>query len=73
MRRGLFTLFVVIVLAGVGAPPVALPVWAQSILSGGTIEEIRVEGTQRIEPATVRSYMLVNPGQPLMRNDWTGR
>jgi outer membrane protein insertion porin family len=64
MRRGLFTLFVVIVLAGVGAPPVALPVSAQSILSGGTIEEIRVEGTQRIEPATVRSYMLVNPGQP---------
>ncbi|MEM7225869.1 MAG: outer membrane protein assembly factor BamA [Pseudomonadota bacterium] len=37
---------------------------AQSILSGGTIEEIRVEGTQRIEPATVQSYMQIDPGDP---------
>ena len=37
---------------------------AQSILSGGRIEAIRVEGTQRIEAATVRSYMRVNPGDP---------
>ena len=37
---------------------------AQSILEGGTIREIRVEGTQRIEPETVRSYMRVNPGDP---------
>jgi outer membrane protein insertion porin family len=36
---------------------------AQSILSGGTIEEVRVEGTQRIEPETVRSYLRVNPGE----------
>ncbi|MFQ5773193.1 MAG: outer membrane protein assembly factor BamA [Kiloniellaceae bacterium] len=35
---------------------------AQSILGEGTIREIRVEGTQRIEPETVRSYMRVNPG-----------
>ncbi len=34
----------------------------QSILSGGIIKEIRVEGMQRIEPETVRSYMRVNPG-----------
>ncbi|GAB4374737.1 MAG: outer membrane protein assembly factor BamA [Kiloniellaceae bacterium] len=39
-------------------------VGAQSILSGGRIEAIRVEGTQRIEAATVRSYMRVNPGDP---------
>jgi outer membrane protein insertion porin family len=37
---------------------------AQSILSGGRIDDIRVEGTQRIEAATVRSYMRVNPGDP---------
>lgn len=37
---------------------------AQSIGSPGIIEEIRVEGTQRIEPETVRSYMKVNPGDP---------
>ena len=35
---------------------------AQTELSGGTIKEIRVEGTQRIEPETVRSYMRINPG-----------
>ncbi|GAB4394837.1 MAG: outer membrane protein assembly factor BamA [Kiloniellaceae bacterium] len=38
--------------------------FAQSILSGGRIDAIRVEGTQRIEAATVRSYMRVNPGDP---------
>lgn len=38
--------------------------FAQSILSGGRIEAIRVEGTQRIDAATVRSYMRVNPGDP---------
>ena len=37
---------------------------AQSIMSGGTISEIRVEGTQRIEPETVRSYLRLNPGDP---------
>jgi outer membrane protein insertion porin family len=40
-----------------------VPADAQSILSGGIIEEIRVEGTQRIDPTTVRSYMRVNPGE----------
>ena len=40
------------------------PGWAQSLMSGGIIREIRVEGTQRIEPETVRSYMRVNPGDP---------
>ncbi len=33
-------------------------------MAGGIIREIRVEGTQRIEPETVRSYMRVNPGDP---------
>jgi outer membrane protein insertion porin family len=30
----------------------------------GVIEEIRVEGNQRIEAATIRSYMTVAPGEP---------
>jgi outer membrane protein insertion porin family len=34
------------------------------IPSGGTIAEIRVEGMQRVEPETVRSYMQVQPGDP---------
>ncbi len=36
----------------------------QSFMGGGIIKEIRVEGSQRIEPETVRSYMRVNPGDP---------
>jgi outer membrane protein insertion porin family len=34
------------------------------IPSGGTIEEIRIEGSQRVDPGTVRSYLLVQPGDP---------
>jgi outer membrane protein insertion porin family len=37
---------------------------AQSISSGDPIQEIRIEGNQRIEPETVRSYMQINPGDP---------
>ena len=29
---------------------------------GGTISEIRIDGTQRIEPETVKSYLLIQPG-----------
>src|SRR5258708_14712876 len=32
--------------------------------SGGTVREVRIEGTQRIEPETVRSYLLIQPGDP---------
>lgn len=32
--------------------------------SGGGIASIRVEGNQRIEAGTIRSYMLVSPGDP---------
>jgi len=34
------------------------------VQTGGTIEEIRIEGTQRVEPETVRSYLQVAPGDP---------
>ncbi|MGH6995889.1 MAG: POTRA domain-containing protein, partial [Stellaceae bacterium] len=50
-------------------PPTPAPTLAQTqtpgpegIGSGGTIEEIRIEGTQRVEPETVRSYMQIGPG-----------
>jgi outer membrane protein insertion porin family len=42
------------------APTRAAPAWA----SGGAIGSIRIEGIQRIEPETVRSYLLVQTGDP---------
>jgi outer membrane protein insertion porin family len=39
-------------------PPGAAPLSDTS----GTVREIRIEGTQRIEPDTVRSYLLIQPG-----------
>ena len=47
------------------APP--RPSMAQ-VPSGGTIAEVRIEGTQRVEPETVRSYMQVQPGDPFDTN-----
>ena len=41
---------------------VALPVRAQ--LVGGTIAQIAVQGNQRIEPATIRTYIAVQEGDP---------
>ena len=38
--------------------------WAQGVFDGTPIRDIRIEGTQRIEPATVRSYMQLAPGDP---------
>jgi len=44
---------------------IVAPAWAQTTgLSGGTIASIEVRGNQRIEPATVRSYMTVAMGDP---------
>jgi len=40
------------------------PARAQGIAGGGAIAEIRVEGNQRIEPETIRSYMQLSPGDP---------
>lgn len=36
--------------------------FAQQAFDGGIIRDVRIEGTQRIEPATVRSYLTVQPG-----------
>src|ERR1044071_8110372 len=37
---------------------------AQTITSGDPIEQVVIEGNQRIEADTVRSYMAINPGDP---------
>jgi outer membrane protein insertion porin family len=48
-----------------GTPPARPPAAApQPPAAGGRVNEVRVEGTERIEPETVRSYLLVQPGDP---------
>ena len=42
--------------------PAAAQRAAPAAVSGGTISDIRIEGVQRIEPETVRSYLLIQPG-----------
>ena len=59
-RIAAFGLALLLAVAGLTAG--STPLAAQNIFSGGTIEEIRIEGSQRIEPESVRSYMGVNPG-----------
>ena len=44
--------------------PVAMNPTAAQVPSGGIISEVRIEGAQRVEAETVRSYMLVQPGDP---------
>ncbi len=51
--------------AAQGLPaPIRVAAAAVDPLAGGTIAAIRVEGNQRIEESTIRSYMLVQPGDP---------
>jgi len=52
------------------APPAAAPAPAAQAApqptaeaAGGTIEEIRIEGTQRVDPDTVKSYLQIQPGE----------
>ncbi len=40
------------------------PTRTAASLAGGIIDTIKIEGNQRIEDATIRSYMLVQPGDP---------
>ncbi len=42
------------------ATPQAVP--AAPDMAGGKIEEIRIEGTQRVDPDTVKSYLQIQPG-----------
>jgi outer membrane protein insertion porin family len=47
-----------------GATMVPLGPVAAQVATGGTVAEIRIEGTQRVEPETVRTYLLIQPGDP---------
>jgi len=54
------------VLGAVGAlvNPAAVSAQIEVAQAGGVIRAIEVDGTQRIDPATVRSYLTVAPGDP---------
>jgi outer membrane protein insertion porin family len=43
--------------------PAAAPVPA-SVPTGGTVREVRVDGIERVEPETIRSYLVIQPGDP---------
>ena len=63
MRALTTTIAAALVVLLAGGPSGGLPTAsAQSITAGGTIEQIVVRGTERIEPTTVRSYLQVDPG-----------
>ncbi len=48
-----------------GRPAAALSqVQLAQLFDGSAIDDIRVEGSQRIEPTTIRSYLSVSPGDP---------
>ncbi len=49
-------------LAGAGAPVPPAP--SVNIEAGGNIDIIAVQGSQRIEPATIRTYLTVREGDP---------
>jgi outer membrane protein insertion porin family len=53
-----------VALAPVGWVLLPAPAAAQNIFTGDPIGEIRIDGTQRIEPDTVRSYMGLSAGDP---------
>jgi outer membrane protein insertion porin family len=53
-----------VALAQSGAPLTAPGTLVAQVFSGGTVRDIRVEGIQRIEASTVRSYLTIQPGDP---------
>jgi outer membrane protein insertion porin family len=46
---------------GVAPVPAAAPA---AVAPGGIVREVRIEGSQRVEPETIRSYLLIQPGDP---------
>ncbi|HWD58195.1 MAG TPA: outer membrane protein assembly factor BamA [Stellaceae bacterium] len=48
----------------VAPPPVAQTPVSANLPAGGTISDIRIEGLQRIEPETVKSYLVLQKGDP---------
>ena len=51
------------VLAQTAAPAPAAP----AAVGGGVVSQIQVQGAERLEPDTVRSYIKLRPGQPYTR------
>ena len=68
MFRRVRALVAVLALLAGGLPVLSFmtsaPATAQSLLSGGNISEIRIEGSQRIEPQTTLTYLGLQPGDP---------
>lgn len=63
--RGWIAALAVAVGLAITVGPVHMPIAAaQEIFTGEPIRAIRIEGTQRIEPQTVRSYMQLDAGDP---------
>ncbi|MET1028377.1 MAG: outer membrane protein assembly factor BamA, partial [Dongiaceae bacterium] len=62
VKRLVIALAVLVSITGLSG--ISAKTWAQDISGGDPIQEIRVEGNQRIEPETIRSYMQINPGDP---------
>ncbi len=60
VKRLVVALAVLVSISGLSG--ISAKTWAQDISGGDPIQEIRVEGNQRIEPETIRSYMQINPG-----------
>ncbi|HWK47877.1 MAG TPA: outer membrane protein assembly factor BamA [Stellaceae bacterium] len=51
-----------VVVVGVDDKASAASLQTAQIQEGGTVQEVRVEGTERIEPETVRSYLVLQAG-----------
>jgi outer membrane protein insertion porin family len=60
VKRLVIALAILVSITGLSG--ISAKTWAQDISGGDPIQEIRVEGNQRIEPETIRSYMQINPG-----------
>jgi outer membrane protein insertion porin family len=56
---------VVLLLAAPGMQSAfAAPPQLAQVQQGGIVKEVRIEGSERIEPDTIRSYLTVQPGDP---------
>ena len=62
-RRFALAIALIVSLVSLVAGISAIEVIAQTS-SGDVVREIRVDGTQRVDPDTVRSYLQVQPGEP---------
>ena len=47
--------------SGPAVAPAAAPA---AVAPGGIVREIRIEGSERVEPETIRSYLVIQPGDP---------